>query len=342
MSYRAAHLPLLPVTLLVLGLISGLLGCGKANPVAPSGSTVTLSANPSELTSPTGTSTITAVVRKPNGTVAAGVEVRFTASLGTIDTLVATNSGGIATATLRGDGRSGTATVNAAVDGGATATALMVPIGGGAKTIFLQAVPASISAAGGTAQLVALVRDATGQPAAGVLVNFITNVGRVSRLTATTNTSGEATTTLIITPSDVTNQTSVSVSATAVGSDGTPQTAMATVALLNPNAAASISVSANPGQISVAALPVTITLRAVVLNSQGLPLSGVNVFFSSTLGKVVSTGAQPTDNNGIATDTLQVNKGDVPAGTTQFTVTAQVPGAGGVLISGTTVVNVSP
>jgi hypothetical protein len=99
---RRAALPLLLAALLLPVLVSG---CGKANPVAPTGSTITLSANPAEITTANGTSTITAVVRKPNGTVAAGVDVRFTATLGTIDVLKATDSGGIATAILRSDGR---------------------------------------------------------------------------------------------------------------------------------------------------------------------------------------------------------------------------------------------
>ena len=338
MSYRTP-LALVSATLVLLALVSG---CGKANPVAPSGSTITLSANPAQLSSPTGTSTITAVVRKPNGTVAAGVDVRFTTTIGTIDVLKQTDSGGIATATLRGDGRSGTASVGAMVDGGATAMALMVPIGGGAKTITLEANPAniSLSATASMVTLIAIVRDANGQPAAGVQVTFSTNLGTLASKGnfRPTNGSGEATDTLTIRPSDVTNQTSVMVTATAAAPDGSLQTAMATVALVNPNAATSITVSANPGTISAASPPPSITLTAVVLNSQGTGIDGANVLFSTTFGMLSHVSPVTTKNGGIATDTLTVN--GVSPGT--ITITAQAPGVGGAPITTTTTITVNP
>jgi adhesin/invasin len=336
MSHRSLPLPL-SATLILLALVTG---CGKANPVAPSGSTITLSANPAVLSSPTGTSTITAVVRKPNGTVAAGVDVRFTTTIGTIDVLKQTDSGGIATATLHGDGRPGTASVNAVVDGGATATALMVPIGGGAKTITLEAVPANIPSGGGTTKLIAIVRDATGQPAAGVAVNFSTNLGTLASKGGfrTTNGSGEAMDTLTIAPSDVTNQTSLMVTATAAAPDGTLQTATATISLVNPNAAASITLSADPGSISASKASNTITLTAVVLNSVGSGIDGANVLFTTTFGQLSTVGPVTTKNGGIATNTLTV--GAVTQGQA-ITVTAQVPGVSGSPISTTTTITVT-
>jgi adhesin/invasin len=329
----------------VLGLavlvVSLAAGCGKANPVAPSGSTVTLSANPSAITSPTGSSTITAVVRKPNGTVAAGVDVRFTASLGTIDTLVRTDSGGVATATLRGDGRSGTAMVNALVDGGGTAMALSVPIGGGAKSITLQALPASISVPGST-RLVALVRDAVGNPAPGVLVNFSTNVGSLSNGGLdTTGANGEASVTLTVKSTDISTQTSATVGATAAAPDGTLQTATFTVNLLT-GAATSISVSANPGTLKAGSTNQTVNITAIVQNALGAPVPGANVTFSTTLGRLASGGAiRTTDQNGQAFDTLTVDT--VPAsGTSSITITAKVVTAGGTQISNTATITITP
>ncbi len=337
MSQRALF-PLLSASLILLALVSG---CGKANPVAPSGSTITLSANPATLSSPTGTSTITAVVRKPNGTVAAGVDVRFTTTIGTIDVLKQTDSGGVATATLHGDGRPGTASVGAEVDGGATAMALMVPIGGGAKTITLQAIPANISTTGGTPKLIALVRDSLGLPAAGVQVNFSTTVGTLASRGGfrTTNASGEATDTLTVLASDLTNQTSITVTATAAAADGTLQTATAMVSVVNPNAAASVSVSASPGQISASASNAHSTLSAIVLNAEGVPIKGALVIFSTTLGTVSPTSTSTDATTGIATSTLTV--ASVPAGTQGITITAQSPGTGGALVSGTTTITIT-
>jgi adhesin/invasin len=329
---RRAALPLLLAALLLPVLVSG---CGKASPVAPSGSTVTLSADPSEITTPSGTSTITAVVRKPNGTVAAGVDVRFTTTIGTIDVLKATDSGGVATATLRGDGRSGTAMVNAAVDGGATATALSVAIGGGGHTITLQAIPASIPATGGRVKLVALVRDVNGQAAAGAQVNFTTNLGRLASGggLVVTNSSGEATDTLSVQSADVGNQTSITVGAQTAAADGSLQSATFTVSILT-NAAASIVATANPGQLPLKGGSVTLT--ALVRNSSGSPVPGAGVNFTTTKGTLGSGGGLLTaDKNGQVTDSLFIPQ---QSAATTATVQAFTPGAGSNLISSNMVI----
>jgi hypothetical protein len=334
MSHRAALLPL-AASLLLLTLVAG---CGKANPVAPSGSTLTLHVNPTTIPSSRGSATATATLIRPNGTPDNGAQVQFTTTLGTFNpTAATTQSNGNAVSTLTGNGTPGTAKLTA-FSGGVMSTELDVTIGGGAKTIFLQAVPANIPASGGTAQLVALVRDVNGQPAAGVLVNFTTTVGRLSRLTDTTNDGGLATTSLIIQASDVTNQTAVTVTANAAASDGTLQTSTAMVGL-QTNAAATIIVSASPGQIPASASSVTISLTALVLNAEGAAVPGANVSFSATLGTLSKTGIVPTDSGGVATDTLTVSS--VPAGTTGITVTATVTGAGGTLITGTTTITIT-
>lgn len=340
---RRAALSLLSAALLLPVLVSG---CGKASPVAPSGSTITLSANPSEITTPSGTSTITAVVRKPNGTVAAGVDVRFTTTIGTIDVLKATDSGGIATATLRGDGRTGTAMVNAAADGaggssggtGAASNALsvpigvpIVPVGGGAKTITLQGTPASILASGGKVKLVALVRDATGNPAAGVEVNFTTNLGRLASGggLVVTNAGGEATDTLSVESTDIGNQTSVTVGAQTAAADGTLISAAPFTISILTNAAASIVATANPAQLPLKGGSVTLT--ALVRNSSGSPVPGAGVNFTTSRGTLGSGGGILTaDKNGQVTDSLFI---PAQSAATTATVQAFTPGAGSNLIS---------
>nr|MDP9121181.1 Ig-like domain-containing protein [Acidobacteriota bacterium] len=159
---RLAHLALLLVLLLPLA------ACDKASPVAPSGSTIVISANPSFVTSATGTSTITVIARKANGTpVNRGTQVTFTVDIGTIDQSARTDNNGIATATLHGDGRLGKATVMASIGGGTTGGAMVaVTFGNPEKSITLQADPPTIPSAGGSVRLVALVRDAQGQPLA--------------------------------------------------------------------------------------------------------------------------------------------------------------------------------
>lgn len=207
--------------LLVASAATLLHACDKASPVAPDGTTVSLSANPSQIASASGTSTITAIVRKSNGTpVVRGTEVRFATNLGSVDSLAETDSEGIARVTLRGDGRQGTATVTASVGGtvstppaggtGTTTTtsggsSVTVEIGLSSGSITLQPTPTFVSAAGGTINLVALVRDSRGQPLAGAGVNFTTALGRLGSggRIVNTDSNGQARDTLIITTEDV-------------------------------------------------------------------------------------------------------------------------------------------
>ena len=335
MSHRALSLPLSAVLLVSAALVSA---CGKANPVAPSGSTITLSANPSEIPSPTGTSTITAVVRKPNGTVAAGVEVRFTASLGTIDVLAKTDSGGVATATLKGDGRTGTATVNATVDGGATAMALMVVIGGGGHTITLQAIPATIHASGGQVTLIAIVRDATGQPAVGAGVNFTTNLGRLASGGALvrTDANGQATDTLTLQATDISNQTSVSITAETAAADGSLQTATVMIAI--GGGPQTITLQANPA--SIPASGGHVSLVAIVRDSTGQPAAGAGVNFTTNLGTLTSHGGLVfTNSSGQATDTLTLAATDV-GNQTSISVSAETAMSNGTLVTSTITISI--
>jgi len=154
------------------------MGCDKASPVAPSGSTISLSASPAQIPSAAGTSTITAVVLRSNGTpVNPGTQVRFSTTLGTIDQVVETDSTGTATATLRGDGRAGTAKVRATAGNIGTPPELDVVIGSTAGSVTLQVTPSTVPETGGTVSLLALVRDSKGDPLPGASVNFSSPVG---------------------------------------------------------------------------------------------------------------------------------------------------------------------
>ncbi|HEV2845026.1 MAG TPA: hypothetical protein VG477_09290, partial [Thermoanaerobaculia bacterium] len=76
------------------------MGCDKASPVAPSGSILTISANPSQV-GLNGRSTITVVGRKPDGNpLNPGTEIRLSSERGTIDSIVTTDDQGRATATF--------------------------------------------------------------------------------------------------------------------------------------------------------------------------------------------------------------------------------------------------
>jgi len=123
--------------------VAGLAACDKASPVAPAGTVLSVTANPTQIGA-NGTSQIRVVALRANGTpVNPGTQIRMSSNLGTIDPLVEVGEGGIAVGTLRGDGRIGTATVTAAVGAETTAT-VDVAVGQVAANLSVQATPSSI------------------------------------------------------------------------------------------------------------------------------------------------------------------------------------------------------
>jgi hypothetical protein len=212
------------------------------------------------------------------------------------------------------------------------------PIGGGPHTITLLAIPASIPAsAGKPVKLIALVRDAIGQPAAGAEVNFTTNLGRLASGggLVRTDANGQATDTLSVQSTDIGNQTSITVGAQTAAADGTLLSATPFTISILTNAAASIVASANPTQLPLSGGSVTLT--ALVRNSSGSPVPGAGVNFTASLGTLGSGGGiLTTDKNGQVTDSLFIPAQSGP-GPISVTVTAVTPGAGSNLITSNTV-----
>ena len=336
MSYRAAPQPL-AASLLLLALVAG---CGKANPVAPSGSTLTLHVNPTTIPSSRGSATATATLIRPNGTPDNGAQVQFTTTLGSFNPAVApTKSDGNAVSTLIGSGVPGTAKVTA-FSGAVMSTELDVTIGGLGASITLQPSPATLPAtlppAGAKVSLVAVVRDATGLPQAGEQVNFTTTVGTLQNNgLIPTNANGTATDVLTVKPTDLTSQTTIMVGADTANSSGAILTASSTITILT-NAAATIVVSGSPTTLPEKGG--TVALSALVRDSIGNVVPNVGVSFATTLGTLQSSGTaqgsiKTTDANGVVTDTLVVPA--QPGGATG-TVTASAAGAGGSLVTSNT------
>lgn len=218
MNYRAVA-----STVLALSLLPAL-GCDKATPVAPDGSVILISANPTKI-GLNGQSTITVIGRKPDGQpLNTGSEIRLTTDRGTIDPpIVAVDATGRATATFRADGRQGVAKITAMVGSGTTMVTTEIQVGEVARSIVLQPTPTTIPETGGTVTLLAIIRDASGLPLANQGVNFTTDVGRLNSRggIVQTNASGQARDTLVITEADLSgNVSAVNVSAQTVGTDG--------------------------------------------------------------------------------------------------------------------------
>lgn len=196
-------------------------GCDEASPVAPPGTTLSISVSPSQIAA-NGTATVRVTALKANGTpVNPGTEVRLETTRGSVDPIVETDSSGVAEGTLRGDGRVGMATVTART-GSAEPAMVDVEIGEFASSISLQATPAQVTA-GGTVDLLAIVRDDEGEPLQGATVNFTTQVGTLDSRGAIvrTNANGQARDRLRVSEADLDGLTSPTFTVTAiVGGEG--------------------------------------------------------------------------------------------------------------------------
>lgn len=206
-------------------------GCDKASPVAPAGTTLSISASPSQIAASGEVSTIRVTAIRPNGTPAfPGTQVRLDTSLGVVTPLIETDAQGVALGELRGDGRIGMATVSART-GATEAVTVEVEIGKFAESISLQASPTQVSEAGGSISLLALVRDDQGSPLAGAQVNFESEVGTLRSRGAliTTDASGQARDTLVVTADDTRAFNAPSFTVRAVVGGGGTKTATATI-----------------------------------------------------------------------------------------------------------------
>jgi hypothetical protein len=283
MAGRVVRAGLALVAVLVLA------ACDKAQLLAPSNSTIVISAADQIL--PTGGRTeITAMVTESSGTaVHNGTTVRFTTNLGRLEPGEAQTRNGAATVTFVAGDVSGVAQIRAvsggAAGGSADAATNVVQITVGAAavgTVTLRANPASVGPNGGTVELIASVVAESGRSLEGILVTFNADQGELGSSTVATNTSGEARTTL------TTSQQAV-VTATA----GTKTSANVTV-----------SVRAAPG--------VTITCApaggAATSNCSAVQPTG-----ASNTANVVFTVTRPTGTSTLRSATIDFGDGSSQA-----------------------------
>jgi adhesin/invasin len=306
-------------------------GCDKATPVAPSGTVLTISATPTRI-GLTGSSTITVVGRKPSGQpLNPGTEIRFSSDKGTVTPTVAeTGEGGIATATLRADGRSGIVKVSATTGDGSVTATIDVQVGETTETkpvLIVSASPNNIPV-GGTSEITVIARSADGSPvAAGQQIILTTTLGSLSPARPQTRGDGTATSTL-----NAGSQAGTATITAILGSSD-PQRTDVTIR----DAATDISVQANPPTVAPAGG--SIELTAFVTNSQGQPLQGAAVTFESQRGSLSTTGVVFTDTSGVASNTLTLTQQQLQ-NVTSFTVTASTPSGTGALLEDTTTIRV--
>lgn len=187
------------VLLVIVALVAA--GCEKAQLLAPTSSTISVSAA-SRILPLNGSTEITATVLESGGTtVQNGTVVRFSTSLGTVNPVEVQTRNGIAMTTFSAGGSSGVADVRAisgAATGGTTnANVVQITIGAAAiNTITLRASPGNVAPNGGTVTLIASVVTESGRGVSGIPVTFSADAGSLGASTATTDAAGEARTTL--------------------------------------------------------------------------------------------------------------------------------------------------
>jgi hypothetical protein len=198
--------------------------CDSVPLLAPSGSTIVLTASNNAIAA-TGTAQLIASVLEPAGTPPhPGTQVIFTTTLGVIEPAEAeTDVNGRAIAVFRANGVNGTATITAGSGAASTGSTGAVKIAVGTAAVgrvVVNPTPATIPA-GGTSTIAATIFDVNGTALAGTAVSFATDAGTLSSTVATTNGDGVAITSL------TTSQTATitaSVGATAPGGGGTGTT----------------------------------------------------------------------------------------------------------------------
>lgn len=266
-------------------LIALAASCEKVPLLAPTGSTIALSA-PVTVLPANGSTTIVAQVLEAAGTAPhSGTHVTFTTNLGRITPADAeTDTAGRAFANFSPNGNNGTATIGAISGAATTGTdgVLKIVVGTAAVgSVSVGASPTTVAATGGASTVSAFVFDINGNALAGAPVVFTSTAGTLSLPVVATDGVGVASTILT---------TSQQATVTArVGAQGTttPSTPTAPAA---GTASGSIT-------INVSAAPTILITPPTTPPSKGLPAS---------FTFVVTAAAQ----NGSAVRSVVANWGD--------------------------------
>jgi large repetitive protein len=291
--------------LVVIASLSFASACDKVPLVAPSGSVITLfaAANtvplngdveivanviengttqsapsaPGTTTPGTGTTGTTSTTSAGAGTpVQNGTLVSFTTTIGRIEPSEARTTNGQVRVRFFPGNQSGTATITA-FSGGASGKLENLKVGSAAaERLIVSASPQTLPAGGGTATISARVEDVSGAGLPGIPVTFSADNGSLNPVSATTDSSGVATSTLTATNASSAGARSAKVTASAAG-----KTADVTISL-SPRTG--ITITAPTTQVS-AGQPATFTV-AVGANAN---IQNVTVDFGD--GRQQSLGA---------------------------------------------------
>lgn len=326
--------------LLTLFALLAVFACDRVTPVAPVGSSITLSINPSRIDAEGEAAVITIIVRKEDGTpVNPGTQVSVSTTLGSLEPETTfTDETGTAKSTLSGDGRIGMATVSATT-GAAALVSVELQIGSVAASITLTATPSNVpkdpKEEEGVIELLALIRDDTGAPLGGGVVNFAAETGILDSRGGpkVTNDLGEARDILTVSRNDISTLLDPFFLVSA-------ETAIEGGSLILDEL--EIDIRGVPAILTLQATPGTVqksdggivSLLAFVRDNLGDPLPDAIVNFQTDLGTLSSGGAGiSTGPDGTVTDTLTLEPADLASFSPRsFQVRAQTAGIAGTLL----------
>ncbi len=342
-SRRRSAAPLLAVLLLAV-----VVSCEKVPLLAPTGSTITLTAA-TNVVSTTGTAEVIAQVLEASGTPPhSGTRITFTTTLGRVEPSEAeTDASGRAIVKFVATGNSGTATIAALSGGASTGTngSLKLSVGTAAVgAVRVNANPATVSALGGSTTITANVLDVNGNVLPQVPVVFSSTAGAFSSAVVTTDTSGVAQTTLTTSQqatvtASVGAQAGSSTGSTGSGTGGTGSTGSGTTTTTSGQASGSVTVN-------VTAVPTVVITPPSSSPSEGIPAQFTfDVTVASSNGSAVRSlrvdwGDGKTQDLGAVTGKATVSHTYTETGS--YNVTATVTDATGNVSSVSTAVNVIP
>jgi len=248
--------------------------------VAPSGSSVTLTATPGSLGF-NGMAAIVADVRKSDGQPAAdGTVVSFGATLGSVQPDTAESVAGKATVTFVAGAESGMAVITASSGSQAS---VRIPVGAAAATrLNVSAAPAAVPFNGGTSTISATVLDSGGKPLTSVPVSFTTTSGTVTPSSVKSDPNGVAQ--VVLTTSREASVTAVvGVAAAPAGDPNVVRGSVGVTLAPRPVPVVSIAVSDNPTQNQTT----TFTISVAPAANGGAPIQNVSISFGD--------GSRPAD-----------------------------------------------
>jgi Bacterial Ig-like domain (group 1)/PKD domain len=248
--------------------------CERVPLLAPSGSTITLTA-PVTALPVNGSADLIAQVIEPAGTPPhQGTHITFLSTLGTVVPPEAeTDINGMVRVRFEAGNSNGTATITASSGGATTGTAGAIKIAVGTAAVgrvTVSATPASVPSNGGSTTIAADVFDINGNALNSAPVSFSTTAGALSAVLVTTNASGRATTTL--TTSQQATVTA-NVGAEAPPTTTPPPTTPGNGTPTTPTTPATSGQASGSVTVTVSAVPTLVITPPTTPPSAGLPAS---------------------------------------------------------------------